>query len=386
VGGNYTIRTFETTNLGCPGKAITTSLRVNPKPFPTNVATSTFVCPGQDAAIFSVTEGLPNSTFKWIAVGGPTVAEQGKASALIVMNNKPLQRLRVVEISQQNCFSDTLDVLFERDNTALELLSVSTKEDDDSKVLIRVRMSNNANQTNPVVVRRANAFGTFTNLTEVPVNTTGQVVELEDASPLATSQSVNQYQISVTNRCGNDVISPVHKTILLTAEGSNAAQTATLNWSPYQGFINLSAYNLYYQLEGQGAFSPLRDVPVVASNVTTAISKTGGDGFAQAYRVRSIDAATHEVSYSNIVRLAFTNALAKYNIVTPNNDQSNDDLTFANLALYPVNELKIYNRWGRVVYETNNYQGGYAPEQAGVYTYVFTAGGTTLKGWFEVVK
>lgn len=44
------------------------------------------------------------------------------------------------------------------------------------------------------------------------------------------------------------------------------------------------------------------------------------------------------------------------NIFTPNNDGFNDLLVFTNIELYPGNVLSIFDRWGKVVYEMDNYQ------------------------------
>jgi gliding motility-associated-like protein len=44
------------------------------------------------------------------------------------------------------------------------------------------------------------------------------------------------------------------------------------------------------------------------------------------------------------------------NIITPNGDGQNDRFRIPNLEYYPNSELFIYNRWGRKVYESSNYQ------------------------------
>lgn len=46
--------------------------------------------------------------------------------------------------------------------------------------------------------------------------------------------------------------------------------------------------------------------------------------------------------------------LANY-LITPNNDGINDFLIIKEVALSPNNLLKIYNRWGRAVYQATNY-------------------------------
>jgi gliding motility-associated-like protein len=44
-----------------------------------------------------------------------------------------------------------------------------------------------------------------------------------------------------------------------------------------------------------------------------------------------------------------------FNVITPNGDGIHDTLTIAGLENYPVNTIRIYNRWGVLVYTTNAY-------------------------------
>jgi len=62
------------------------------------------------------------------------------------------------------------------------------------------------------------------------------------------------------------------------------------------------------------------------------------------------------------------------NIITPNGDGYNDFLVIPNADKYPGNVLKVFNRWGKVVYEMENYDnkwngGNFAD---GTYYYIFT--------------
>ncbi|QCE40326.1 gliding motility-associated C-terminal domain-containing protein [Psychroserpens sp. NJDZ02] len=47
--------------------------------------------------------------------------------------------------------------------------------------------------------------------------------------------------------------------------------------------------------------------------------------------------------------------LEMFNAVTPNGDGDNDVFVIRNIELYPENTVKVYNRWGVVVYETSSY-------------------------------
>ena len=44
------------------------------------------------------------------------------------------------------------------------------------------------------------------------------------------------------------------------------------------------------------------------------------------------------------------------NVITPNGDGINDYLKFKNLEVYSRNTLSIYNRWGKKIYEQDNYK------------------------------
>ncbi|QMU30988.1 DUF7948 domain-containing protein [Adhaeribacter radiodurans] len=75
------------------------------------------------------------------------------------------------------------------------------------------------------------------------------------------------------------------------------------------------------------------------------------------------------------------------NIFTPNGDGKND--TFAPRVTCLPTDLKVFNRWGQVVYNQKNYQntwdGNSLPE--GIYYYHLTnSKGNNWKGWVEIVR
>ncbi|MFC2107658.1 gliding motility-associated C-terminal domain-containing protein, partial [Bacteroidota bacterium] len=110
------------------------------------------------------------------------------------------------------------------------------------------------------------------------------------------------------------------------------------------------------------------------------------------YAVTAIDTVGNESQYSNIVCIG-TNACPLYeipNVFTPNGDGYNDYLTPfpESLASIESIDLKIFNRWGKVVYETNdpminwdgkNFRNGIECA-AGVYFYVCDVHEKTLTG------
>jgi len=77
------------------------------------------------------------------------------------------------------------------------------------------------------------------------------------------------------------------------------------------------------------------------------------------------------------------------NIITPNGDAINDYFVINNLQSYPNSELSIFDRWGKQVYTTNNYQNNWngGGQSDGVYFYILTLPtGKKYQGFIQLIK
>jgi hypothetical protein len=86
-------------------------------------------------------------------------------------------------------------------------------------------------------------------------------------------------------------------------------------------------------------------------------------------------------------RIDFRSCVHIPNVVTANGDGHNDRFAPQGLGPGPW-ALTIYNRWGRQVYATDNYNNTWGSEAApGLYYYVLRQGGAMAwKGWMEVLR
>lgn len=85
-----------------------------------------------------------------------------------------------------------------------------------------------------------------------------------------------------------------------------------------------------------------------------------------------------------------------YSGITPNGDGNNDVWYVDNIEQFPINEIKIYNRWGNVVWEGSGYNnddvvwsgqnnaGNDLPD--GTYFYIADVDGEVYKGWVEITR
>jgi gliding motility-associated-like protein len=79
--------------------------------------------------------------------------------------------------------------------------------------------------------------------------------------------------------------------------------------------------------------------------------------------------------------------LERGNVITPNGDGLND--VFEVKALYSNTSLYIFNRWGNLIYETNDYRNDWDAkgQPAGVYYYIFRRpNGDECRGVVTVIK
>ena len=106
------------------------------------------------------------------------------------------------------------------------------------------------------------------------------------------------------------------------------------------------------------------------SSITYAITLNSGESFCSSSKVVDV------TSVSTFVP----------NFISPNGDGKND--AFEITADDAIN-LHVYNRWGKKVYESDNYQNSWQPKDipSGVYFYeiLFSDKNTRCNGWVQVM-
>ena len=82
------------------------------------------------------------------------------------------------------------------------------------------------------------------------------------------------------------------------------------------------------------------------------------------------------------------------NIITPNEDGRNDYLRIPCVESQEQSQLKVFNRWGDLVHETDNYRNDWAgtykgsPLPNGTYFYLLQMEGMKrpMQGYFSIVR
>ena len=78
------------------------------------------------------------------------------------------------------------------------------------------------------------------------------------------------------------------------------------------------------------------------------------------------------------------------NVITPNADGHNDRLEIVNVEKFPKSRLRIYNRWGKKVFESTGYKNDWNPDElsGGTYYFVFEYGidRAPVNGTFTIIR
>jgi gliding motility-associated-like protein len=124
---------------------------------------------------------------------------------------------------------------------------------------------------------------------------------------------------------------------------------------------------------------------VKIEGATTATLETRESGV---YSVKVGDGCQTGVSSTVRVRAKQCNFVIP-NVITPNNDGENDVFRITELDLYKPLSLKVYNRWGKLMYQNSNYLNDWNGDELPSGTYFIHISAPYFqpyKGWLEILR
>jgi gliding motility-associated-like protein len=137
----------------------------------------------------------------------------------------------------------------------------------------------------------------------------------------------------------------------------------------------------YIWAPNSGMFGDNTATPQVAPSITTT------------YTVEGTDASGCIGVDSVVVNVIEDSVLYFYNTFTPNGDGINDYWVIGNIEYYPNNQVDIYNRYGKIVYQAigyyNQWDGSFLGTElpdATYYYIVSTGTGQTYKGSVTIIR
>jgi gliding motility-associated-like protein len=175
-----------------------------------------------------------------------------------------------------------------------------------------------------------------------------------------------------------------------------------LNWNfnnTCQDRSDIAGYRIYYKPRSDTSFILLDEI---AGNTTTYDHRSES-GLPGCYGITSLDSLGNESDTSNVVCVTNCPFYQLPNVFTPNGDGANDLFIAFPYQFIDRVDMKIFNRWGQLVFETtnpdiewdgSNLAGNELSE--GVYTYIcevfesssdgVTASSNVLRGFIELLR
>ncbi len=203
------------------------------------------------------------------------------------------------------------------------------------------------------------------------------------------------YTVKQVNDCGLETLLGKEAcTILL--KGISRPFEHSLQWSPYSHWAaGVKEYDILKEEPGQ---SPVR-IGATAEKLTNySDDKLNTDNGLYYYTVDAIEGNTGNgyTSRSNTIELIQSPLLYVPNAFTPNNDGLNEELNIRPVFVKDY-DLKIYDRWGKLIFSTNNKYETYKdiynndPATSDVFVYLVTYTGWdgssyTKRGNFTTIK
>ena len=240
---------------------------------------------------------------------------------------------------------------------------------------INSTINNNASEISWDVPASISTYTLYQSVNGSTFKSVAQPASTPFSYPISNPSDNYCFQIDYKDKCNRQA--PMSgNTCPVTLKNSLLDNVITLNWTNYVGFNNTGVQSYVVQkLDENGNV-------ISETNVGTNTTYTETVNFNQPYldyRIKVIPQNnTYSESYSNNVIFKFEAQLFIPDIFTPNGDGVNDTFIIKSQFINTYS-ISIFNRWGQVVYVSNNITEGwdgmnnnvYAVD--GAYTYKITA-------------
>lgn len=331
-----------------------------------------------------------NSNYTWKSINGNIIDGNGTSKILVDWDlTKKYGKLWIeesVNTSLETCFgrSDTLKIVnpIMFGGEEVNLYSISSILEEDQTYLMNYKIAN------------AKLYQGYSELYWRPSskNSWSDPLQLDNLqiSKSFTIEKVDQeyiFQINLKNICDKPSSSKENSNVYLNIKKDSLNEKLTLYWNKPIGWEQVSSFALYRQKDEETKFTLYDSLP---GNLLLKEIASTLDGFNFRYYVSAYSDKVPFKSNSNNVKISFNHDPFIPNVFTPNGDSFNEYFEIQKIEVYTENHLNIYNRYGSLVYERNNYNNDWNGDglSSGVYYYHFTTKkfNRSFVGWFQIVR
>jgi len=193
----------------------------------------------------------------------------------------------------------------------------------------------------------------------------GDGINVESNPATTTYNNSGIYSVSVSvvdvNGCVNSYLAPNYITVYPTPYVDFTMSSDFANIGELVGFnsSNISSGNTYEWSFGDGNAE-------VSNAITSHAYASSGQ-----FMVQHIVTSEHGCMDSITKSIEIIRPIRVPNIMTPNNDGFNDYMVFEGLEGYEGSTVQVYNRWGTLIYKSEDYKNNWDGENHSDGTYFF---------------
>jgi gliding motility-associated-like protein len=201
------------------------------------------------------------------------------------------------------------------------------------------------------------------------------------------------YKVQITDSCGNPgKISNVSKNIV--AQVSNDSEQIffnTITWDDYSSWIgNVNSYNIYRAVNGVYEATPIANVVFgtrsYIDNVQDFVSEQGKFS----YYIEAVEGAGNTYGFQDVVQSNKVDAYVEVNVFVPNafapNGINNIWKPIAQYVEKTDYSVKVFNRWGNIVFQTSDDNEGWNGQGADDEMYVYLIEYKNARGEYIQLK
>lgn len=371
--GTYLLRVIETTEFGCEGNPIETTVIVHPKPTTSAILGDSIICyPNNNNHNYSVS-GFNTSTFDWYIFGGTITNPSQNNSINVNWSGVAKNWLKVLETSDFGCEGDTqyLNVFYDNPSVFLNYITVNPPPASDNGIEVYWKLINAPRYNNDIFIesRIYNSGNNFS-----LAGTVNKSLNTFNHSPINTDSNAYEYRVRIQNLCNEPVYSQNHTNILLRGS-KTAAYDVAMNFTPYFGWNLPIQYDMFRLLRN---LTPYEIYEPTITDFQTNYSN-GLEYFTQCYRVKGTKSGSDTSTWSNDICFNFDPLIFFPTAFSPNNDDYNEQYFIKGGALKTV-DYAIFNRWGEKLFVGNSladkwdgtYKGVDQPQDVYMYTCIYT--------------
>jgi gliding motility-associated-like protein len=371
ANNNAMVKAVVTNSSGCIGDTLFYPVRINVRLAPRQPDGIDTVCFNLRQNVIYKTSETNGSSYHWSISGGEISHGQRTSTVVVNWNETGPYELQVNEESitfTDVCAGESpvLKVLVFKDSASFDLQLVTAFYDfaANGSLLANWWIENPGRFKNDLIWFRWKDPAESDYIDSLSLSIEFSRQEFTDPGFLT---STNDFQLSALDVCGNYLKSSTHENIVLSATTDSLANIVALSWNEYKGWLpGVDSYKLWAK------FDKLENELIATlsegQNLVATVPST--TAFTHQYWVEAIG-RNQQISLSNKVDIEFDHPVWIPNVITPNNDGFNDHFTIRNIKLYSQNRLIVYDRWGKVMYETSGYNNSWTGGDlaSGVYFY-----------------